>query len=107
MNHLELSSKQRTKLLEMCNTLFPEYRWSIPTYHLRGFLLDEGFPNFICHWFEFCIRTLANKIYDLQYSLEVQADILAEDYYKMIMNKHPVDYLYEEFEKLTPNTNEQ
>lgn len=86
MKALEITKEQKEKLVEICNFLWPEYRF---TFHH----LDEGQPdnkkswNFLpgfimawekyedgehseyygdvqifIHWFEFCMTTLAEKV---------------------------------------------
>ena len=102
MKPIELSDLQKSKLLEMCNDLFSQY-YNIGFYSVQSNTLQVSETKnslVFIHWFEFCITILANKIYDLQYSLEVQDDMLGGDYYEMIWNNHPVDFLYEQFKQL-------
>lgn len=113
MIDLKLSTKQKANLLEMCNTLFPEYKEIVLTKHntLRfGYKEDIGkkwIANMSIHWFEFCFTKIFPRIHQWYNS-----EMLAEFFYQTIghvkklkpneVNKfpHPVDYLYEEFKKL-------
>lgn len=117
MNNLKITREQKVKLLAMCNTLFPEHKWTSGGFHLYAYVPGQGFPNVVVHWFEFCMTYLQNKLYKERFKAE---KTLAVDTWNNALvgalyfcfnhsqtKKHPVDYLYEEFEKLTPNINEQ
>lgn len=64
MNSIELTEEHKSKLLEMCKTLFPEYeeiRFNINAKEYGVFIvMDNG--NIIIHWFEFCTIYLSKKI---------------------------------------------
>jgi hypothetical protein len=120
MKSIELTEDHKSKLLEMCKVLFPEYEFcfhhhdegkpdkNIPYNFLPGFIF--GFKKYedgstsenyhdvdiFIHWFEFCTITLWNELYLKLGNLELK------NYYELLLNNliHPVDYLYEEFLKL-------
>ena len=98
MKSIQLTEEHKSKLLEMCKILFPEY--VIYPADNDGFIEGEqwvGDQNmgedrpvneFNIHWFEFCMTHLSEKIdCDLAHNI-------------IYMKKHPIDYLYEEFKKL-------
>ena len=75
MKKRQLTDLHKSKLLEMINKLFPEYRKTIIT----DGKFDDSLPNVLClhteydetnglysyimiHWFEFCITQLVDKI---------------------------------------------
>ena len=108
MNSILITDEQDYKLTEMCKKLFPEIliytgfgingirlpehvldtprdlEWSTE-WNLK-YLVDNNGKDI--HWFEFCMTYLAKKI-DCDISHNV-----------IYLEKHPVDYLYEEFKKL-------
>ena len=109
MKSLELTEEHTSKLLEMCETLFPE--WDLKTYDESFDDLNNGlirfktktglYKSFTFHWFEFCSTILLNKLYLLLFknnltSIDDQSIFL----YKTIIENHPVDFLYKEFRKL-------
>lgn len=128
MKPLELTIEHKDKLLEMCKVLFPEYT-TIPSdknpkwLHIF-YLSDVGTFIQLCndeikksiniHWFEFCNTWLVEKV--LNPTPERPSRVLQDKFkeffwksnlYWMYINeysgtpeKHPVDYLYEEFKKL-------
>ena len=110
MKSIKLTEEQKDKLLEMCNTLFPEYDFSM--FHnglnndLDEFIIDINHLNnthyLSIHWFEFCMTHLAEKIFnqiddedDIEYRQEFQNTCLISK------DQHPIDYLYSEFLKLS------
>ena len=126
MNPIQLTDEHKSKLLEMCEALFPEQS----PFHLglrgeirkgwgysRNFLFGKVFSEdgIIIHWFEFCMTYLCEKI--LNPNPDKPARNLA-DKFKMFFwetnlywsnahlnvnpldSRHPIDYLYEEFKKL-------
>jgi len=119
MKPLELTDDQKNKLLEMCNTLFPEYEkiyWNSgkgsngsSEYIGFGTKKENNFVDYIyIHWFEFCMIILAKKIiYPLyvppycnsEEGLQIGIEEFGNDvlYYP---KTHPVDYLYKKFLKL-------
>ena len=124
MKNIELTKEHKSKLLEMCIKLFPEYQWDF--HHHDDNKLDkkkpyENFlPGFIfgwkkyengeiseyyhdaeifIHWFEFCMTHLSDKLASLKE--ESRLDIIkAADFYERNEHKHLVNYLYEEFLKI-------
>ena len=82
---IKLTEKHKSKLLEMCNTLFPEYkRIEIRDYQIdidrndynpvfvdlyKG-ELTVPFDIYSIHWFEFCMTYLIRKI-DHSYSEKI------------------------------------
>jgi hypothetical protein len=105
MKSTELTKEHKTKLLEMCKVLFPEYL-NIQ-FRPIDYLQFSGKHNFHIHWFEFCIIYIFPKL-----NQWFNAHQLSEFLYQTIghskgikpneMNSfpHPVDYLYEQFLKL-------
>ena len=99
MKNIELTEDHKSKLLEMCKVLFPEYpdlqfgvkekhNWS-KEYLVFGLTGNEP----IIHWFEFCMTHLCDKIF-------IHDESLNEFLLTFNVDKHPIDYLYEEFKKL-------
>jgi len=101
MKNIELTEKHKSKLLEICKVLFPEYT-NIYTGQNN---YDDKFDGYICfektiplisniineiHWFEFCVTKLAPKI--------CKSDGIAFSFSDGEYN--PINFLYEEFEKL-------
>jgi len=105
---IELSDKQASRLIEMCNKLFPESKRTINSNEWEfgstddgqiDFLIYEKDKNTICiHWFEFCIMHLSYEID----SFKTESELICggQSYEKAIWAKHPVDYLYEQFKQL-------
>jgi len=120
MKNIELTEDHKSKLLEMCKKLFPEYEISVnhvgegyinhvifyeahdqmykPIQHYPP---GKPFPKrlFKIHWFEFCMTHLKDKLQDklekvskLDYDYQMKA-------YDSWWESHPIDYLYEEFKK--------
>ena len=112
MKSIELTEEHKSKLLEMCNKLFPNNKVDSLQFGTIKFLIDYyerkdpnnskltfgGWDEVVeIHWFEFCVKILGQKLLDI--------DDDADDYYDFIgeccaATSHPVDYLYEEFKKL-------
>ena len=81
MSSIELTSEHKSKLLEMCEALFPEYTiYEVQKANHFGRIVntvqgnkweyngddDEPIDEFFIHWFEFCMRYLTSKL-DLLY----------------------------------------
>ncbi len=123
MNKIVLTKEHEDKLLEMCSKLFPEYTFQF--YHpinmarmLVGFKKENDSDlyddcDIFIHWFEFCMTHLTYKIYPLIDNRwenaiitreMISIDASLEDDMNVFMSnlfcKHPVDYLYEEFNKI-------
>lgn len=107
MKSLELTAEHRVKLLEMCESLFPEqspFQIGIPQELRKGWghskdfvfgksdvFVDDGIYS---HWFEFCHNHLSPKVFGAgRYRERVQ-------FYIDTFGGNPIDYLYEEFKKL-------
>jgi hypothetical protein len=116
MKSIELTEEHKTKLLEMCNVLFPEQKpfciglnqelnkgWGYSRDFIFGksdIFLDDGL---MIHWFEFCMTHLQNEILRKASKLN-KSDDLNYDFFSKLTDSwyesHPIDYLYEEFLKL-------
>jgi len=96
MKAIELTEDHKSKLLEMCKILLPEYNkiwfedYSYSEY-IRGSEHKDGIGFFI-HWFEFCCNILVNKLFDNSFDF-------GKIYYELLTSNNSVDYLYEEFKK--------
>lgn len=106
MNSITLTELHKSKLLEMCKKLFPVYEKIKIVDSNFGkdivYIKFEGKGNYqYIHWFEFCMTYLVNKIPTARLlSLALRAEKscgLSENNYR---ENHPVDFLYEEFQKL-------
>ena len=121
MKNIELTENQKVKLLEMCRILFPESKIKFNDDYYTQFDLfimsdddwdddcddemnSKDYVN--CHWFEFCMTHLVNKIQiqtnknyltSICGSINLVASNNSDNNYKW---NHPIDYLYEEFKKL-------
>lgn len=112
MKAMSLTEEHKSKLLEMCKVLFPEYdKLSIEDYQIDvhesvtmvGLFKENktfnksllGFPSegSKIHWFDLCINQLCPKLTNRTSMFE---DI--EDN-KINLQIHPVDYLYGVFLK--------
>lgn len=108
MKSIELTEKHKYKLLEMCNTLFPElgsvqlgvrekHGWS------NDFLVfgieKSDIQTFVIHWFEFCINILCPQLTNRT----AMFNDIEDDNIKLSI--HPIDYLYKEFKKLNNENN--
>jgi hypothetical protein len=119
MKNIELTEEQNMKLIEMCNTLFPEHKWGWGSDLAEQNMIDcdihlsgEDFKLF--HWFEFCMTHLAEKIiatfeltqdkervYKRTFNEELSKFYLQSlEYSRDYKKSHPIDYLYEAFKKL-------
>lgn len=95
MKSINLTEKHKSKLLEMCRILFPEYKIIVLQENL-GILTIDHLHHI--HWFEFCMR-------DLQYRILGVSDYKTTQKFLMrtifqCEQPHPIDYLYEAFKKL-------
>jgi hypothetical protein len=129
MKPLALTEKHKSKLLEMCKTLFPEYKEIKFTFNTDEYFTDNwsDTPNFgnilsfsddtiktgrciliNIHWFEFCLLHLSEKIYKTFFKLGEKDNWYGSHlnwaintmYTKKPHKIHLIDYLYEEFKKL-------
>ena len=108
MKALKLTKQHKSKLLEMCKILFPEYFYWDLNYHIISAYIngndneiyeDEDYDLAI-HWFEFCMLNLAPKILPIFTDMKNFYAGLNESNEDKSFNKHPIDYLYKEFKKL-------
>lgn len=104
MKNIELTEDHNIKLLEMCNSLFPEYKFTLEqncqlgaySYSFNSLvfskLTEENhlLKGIESHWFEFCMTYLAKK-------LLVMYDFTIYQTTGNFMYVHPVDYLYKQF----------
>ena len=113
MNAIILTEQQESRLLEMCNKLFPskskEFEWEYSLY-MPGFLTLEYYDKKIIetmelHWFEFCMTKLWIKISSLLNHKTPEELMSMYNAFWDILNEelHPVDYLYEQFKQLKIN----
>ena len=127
MKSIELTEEHKSKLLEMCNTLFPDTKWHFWQSEIDNY--PDGMlgynqhailgkhktiqPSLEIHWFEFCMTHLCNKIWEKypKYSKNHIYNGLAitedngvkakSDLILRTLKNNPVDYLYSEFLKLS------
>lgn len=124
MKAINLTDDQKNKLLEMCETLSPNdtFSWE---YEMYGKGLGQSFDDVLCvihylekpiatktegvfiehmsfniHWFEFCMIDLVEKLLYKENEKQSQFYLTTLSYKRGVINIHPVDYLYEEFNKL-------
>lgn len=98
MKSIELTKEHKSKLLEMCKTLFPE--WHEHCVEIDGnnktiimftnYVGGSEWGQIIIHWFEFCIIHLLPK-FNFEPNILLNSDL---------KNKHLIDYLYEQFKKI-------
>lgn len=100
MKAIQLTDEYRSKLLEMCEKLFPEYtdiNMFVNGWEYSRDMEYIGFDNaeeyIEIHWFEFCVTYLTLKIGK---STAALFRVLEEEEHET----HLVDYLYSEFKKL-------
>ena len=128
MKSIELTDAHKSKLLEMCEKLFPKSKiqftddfyceWSL--FLITEDDYDSTLPEdkVECHWFEFCMTHLVKKISILEDSKlgDDDSDSIHMNIIKLCREKydnlcknildswsnhiHPIDYLYSEFKKL-------
>ena len=109
MTSIKLTEEHKSKILEMCKELFPEY--VIYPADNDGFIEGEqwvGDQNmgedrpvneFNIHWFEFCHEYLVEKIFgNPKNTLQGinQRPYWCEKVAESFAKVHPVDYLYEQ-----------
>ena len=120
MSPIELTDLHKSRLLEMCRVLFPEYnRIEISDYqidvdrnHYNPIFIDiyKGvltvpFDIYSTHWFEFCMTKLWIKINSLLSHKTPEELMSMYNAFWDILNEelHPVNYLYEQFKQLKIN----
>ena len=117
MKNIELTEDHKSKLLEMCKELFPEY---IETYlgvndydpEPDGYIYFTKNKNITrIHWFEICSIKIVNELAWRNIKTDILADCEYEDFRMKLITEifrdkcvtetfHIIDYLYEEFKKL-------
>lgn len=107
MKAIKLTEEHKSKLLEMCNKLFPEYgdvqllksycateydatgspylRWYIPFEH-NG---KKTTKLIEIHWFEFCLMHIVPKL--------LKSHLDKEEFYLYVNDSNPINYLYKYF----------
>ena len=116
MEPLELSEEQKTKLDEMLKDLFHEYA-AVYVQDVKGNVAFVMYPsNFNCfeiHWFELCSTELPKRLAMSSGKVDVDAQqyyyvdsmmkrmLQIHETYKTLGFQHPVDFLYEQFIKIT------
>lgn len=120
MKSIKLTKKHKFKLLEMCKVSFPElgsvqlgvkerHGWSID-YLVFGIEKSDE-ETFVIHWFEFCMTHLVENIskkltneqclgMPIYYDESEKIDWNRQSLASVLVQIHPIDYLYEEFKKL-------
>lgn len=108
MQSIELTEEHKSKLLEMCKTLFPEYK-TIDLFFIENDLFVGNLNGEDIHWFEFCVGYLFAKLLEekknSRYYRETLEDfgIKAHNSLIGITPYHPIDFIYEEFDRLHLN----
>jgi len=101
MEPIEITTKQKKKLLEMCKALFPEDNLDFGHGFMEDYIQivigDNEFSEEWIHWFEFCLTHLINKI-NYPPNAVNNGEIIVGS--KVLLSGNPVDYLYREFQKL-------
>lgn len=123
MKYINLTEEHRSKLLEMCKVLFPEYKeiyWNSgkgstgSNEHIGFGVQHPTVTHWIdytyIHWFEFCVTRLQIKLYrELAKISKIGVDtwnhnLIGTIYFHVEVGdgttRHPVDYLYEKFKLL-------
>jgi hypothetical protein len=121
MKNIELTEDHKIKLLEMCNFLFPEYKFTLEQDCQLG-AHSYSFNNLVfsklteknhllngieIHWFEFCITWLShkiifnpnNKLFACNHNHASLLESTMSIFYGEKHGIHPVDYLYKRFKK--------
>lgn len=121
MKAIELTEEHKSKLLEMCKILFPEYFFDeegedyyIDENNIINFLIpikENEFKGGEIHWFEFCTNEIVNELAWRNIETEILADCEYENFRMKLITKifkdklvgnnfHIIDYLYKQFQKL-------
>jgi hypothetical protein len=103
MKPIELTEEHKSKLLEMCNKLFPEYDFTLDKWKqcfvTLGLKSKVAYDSHI-HWFEFCMTYLCDKLKSLNGFNDYDDYDCDTSLMSCWFESHPVDYLYEKFKKL-------
>jgi hypothetical protein len=112
MKTLDLTEEQKSKLVEMSKDLFPEYDTIVMFNDDNKMLFLKGSQaNSPISWFELCIIHLPKRIaenFNTVYPKEKHAliiDLMMKKMldYSSVDKTHPVDYLYEMYQKTLEN----
>lgn len=108
MVRINLSDDQRTKLLEMCNAMFPNQKHALWLEDDSFFITDyhqENSNTFVesvsIHWFEFCLCHLLPKLKKIGIQPELYVLTLPSTHIGWDTKgvNHPIDYIYQEYDK--------
>ena len=113
MKNIELTEEHKVKLLEMCELLFPEYKFirieesanmSAWEYEFNNLCFSKKSESYFdieinIHWFEFCVTHLFYALYDNWRKEDINC---VTDFHLDLHNfkTHPIDYLYKKFKEL-------
>lgn len=108
MKNIELNEEHKSKLLEMCRELFPQYttiqfgqesNYYLDVEEILDFYNKEEYIKI--HWFEFCMTHLAVKLKKLGIEINYWQMTLPSthmSWWQYDFN-HPVDYIYDLYSK--------
>lgn len=124
MKRTQLSKEQKTNLIEICKSMFPEFNnisFGVSHWGDQVWFDQDGHNRHEFHWFELCATELPSRLFkavlreneklegrigvyketkremEIDPSFENGADVIQ----KLLWEKvHPVDLLYQEFKKL-------
>lgn len=102
MTAITLTKEHKSKLLEMCKELFPEWK-SHSLITNEQYISDdtgnfsESDETFKIHWFEFCVNHLSKKVFTIENKIMAGYEYFINNI--RYTKQHPVDYLYKEFKK--------
>ena len=107
MSRIELSEEQKVKLEKMCFDLIVEHDRPIQLEDGLMLFVNETGAEFKIHWFELCVVELPKRIaesYNTAYPKDKHAFIVDMMIKKILdfsylIKVHPVDYLFEIYEK--------
>lgn len=100
LESIKLTEEHKSKLLEMCKVLFPEYTcWGFSGYMAKAVQFKEvDKDNWeAIQWFEFCMTHLATKLDSLR---NREYLIHGPCFVNAMHSNHPVNYLYKQFKSL-------
>ena len=124
MKNIELTEDHKSKLLEMCKELFPEYKEIVFGNFFGNVIFSKNkikninwnnkkLSNtiFQMYWFELCSIKIVNELAWRNIKTDILADCEYEDFRMKLITEifrdkyitetfHIIDYLYEEFKKL-------
>ena len=110
MKPLGLLEEQRVKLDEMVKDLFHEYS---TVFIANENIIFNGYPGFSIHWLELCLTEIPKRLAMSSGKVNVDAQqyyyvdsmmkrmLQIHKTYKTLGFQHPVDFLYEQYLKIT------